>query len=442
MRHVAIIGAGYSGTLLAVQMADAGWRVSLVERAPVPGLGAAYSTTERAHLLNVCANNMGAFADDAAGFAHWLSAQAVADAHADDMYAPRADYGRYLRSVLDDAQGRAGERLRIVTGAAVDVAEAAAGMTVGLTSGETIAADVVVLATGNMAPATPPGLGAVTSSPRYLGNPWGPGLTDGLVDGDTVLLVGTGLTMVDTVLTLAERGFGGTMIAVSRRGLIPRAQGDIAPYQPIDTPPSPPLSQMTRTVRRRAEQVGWRAAVNELRPFTQGLWSRASVAERARFLRHLRPWWDVHRHRIAPVVAKRIAALREDGRLQIAAGKLIDASEGAEGITVRWRERGSDDIAALSAQRIVNCTGPRMDVARSGDPLLSALIGRGAIRPDPLHIGVDVGVDCGVHDGAGNHSKRLYAIGPITRGRWWEIVAVPDIRRQVMELARRLTAGA
>ena len=441
-RHAAIVGAGYSGTLLGVQLADAGWRVSLIERAPTAGLGAAYATTERAHLLNVCANNMGAFADDAAGFAQWLSAQKVANAHADDMYAPRVEYGRYLRSLLDDARQRAGDRLRVIPDVAIDAAEQRDGMLVTLASGDTVAADLVVLATGNMPPATPPGLGGVTGSPRYLANPWAPGLADDLSDADTVLLVGTGLTMIDAALTLSERGFGGRMIALSRRGLVPRSQVDIAPYQPIDAPPSPPLSRMTRTVRRRAEQVGWRAAVNELRPFTQGLWSRASVAERARFLRHLRPWWDVHRHRIAPAVAERIAALRDDGRLRIVSGKLIDAVEAPDGITVRWRERSSDEIAALSVQRIVNCTGPRMDVARSGDPLLASLVERGLIQPDPMRIGIHVGADCGALDAAGNPGNRLYAVGPITRGRWWEIVAVPDIRRQVMELARRLTATA
>ena len=441
-RHAAIIGAGYSGTLLAVQLADAGWQVSLIDRAPQPGLGAAYATTERAHLLNVCANNMGAFADDAAGFARWLSEQAVPNAHADDMYAPRLEYGRYLQSLLADARARAGDRLQIVTDTATDAIEQSEGMRVTLASGDAIVADMMVLATGNMPPATPPGLDSVTGSSRYLANPWTPGLAERLSDADTVLLVGTGLTMVDAALTLTERGFGGRIIALSRRGLVPRAQGDIALYQPIDAPPSPPLSAMTRTVRRRAQQVGWRAAVNELRPFTQGLWSRATVEERARFLRHLRPWWDVHRHRIAPAVAARIGALQESGQLRIVAGKLIDAADGPGGIAVRWRTRGDDTIEEVTAQRIVNCTGPRMDVARSGDPLLTALAERGLIQPDPTHIGINVGIDCGAVDATGNASRRLYAIGPVTRGRWWEIVAVPDIRRQVMELARRLTAAA
>lgn len=425
--------------MLAIQLADAGLSVSLIERASLPGRGAAYATTEPAHLLNVCAGNMGAYADDAEGFAQWLD---TSRADAETVYAPRMEYALYLRSLLDGARQRAGERFQVITDSAIDVVEQADGIQVALASGGLIAADTVVLATGNMAPATPPGLGNVTGSPRYRSNPWAPDLADGLDDGDTVLLVGSGLTMVDTALTLSARGFGGAMVAVSRRGLVPRAQGNIAPYVPIDAPPHPPLSRLTRAVRRRADQVGWRAAVNELRPFTQGLWGRATVEERARFLRHLRPWWDVHRHRIAPEVAERIANLRQFGRLRIVAGKLIDATEVAAGITVGWRQRGTEVVDEISAQRIVNCTGPRMDVARSGDALLTKLVKRGTIQPDPMRIGVDVGMDCGVRNHTGGVSGRLFALGPITRGRWWEIVAVPDIRRQVSELARRLIAAS
>jgi uncharacterized NAD(P)/FAD-binding protein YdhS len=38
----------------------------------------------------------------------------------------------------------------------------------------------------------------------------------------------------------------------------------------------------------------------------------------------------------------------------------------------------------------------------------------------------------------GATSSRLYAVGPVTKGVFWEIVAVPDIRRQCDILAHQI----
>jgi uncharacterized NAD(P)/FAD-binding protein YdhS len=197
---------------------------------------------------------------------------------------------------------------------------------------------------------------------------------------------------------------------------------------------------MLQRVRSRSAQIGWRAAVYELRTVTQALWGAASLDERRRFLRHLRPWWDVHRHKLAPAVGATIEAMQAAGRLSIAAGRLVSVEAEGGRAAVRFRARGKDEVETLRVARIVNCTGPEADVARAGEPLLTALLDSGRIRADVLRVGIDVDQDCRTIDAGGRASATLYAIGPVTKGTFWESVAVPDIRGQAERIAA-LIAG-
>ncbi|WP_294326638.1 FAD/NAD(P)-binding protein [uncultured Sphingomonas sp.] len=435
IRHVAIIGAGFSGTLLAINLLrHDGPVATLIERGDAAGLGVAYGTRQSDHLLNVRAANMSAFPDRPDHFVRWLAERDTGAGGAD--FVPRALYGTYLRETLAAAQAVAPGRLTVVDGEAVGVD----GATVMLGDGRTVAADAVVLAVGNLAPQVPPGLAGIADRPAYVGNPWAAGATAGLTDADTVLLIGTGLTMVDVALSLEAQGFGGRIVALSRRGLLPHRHAPAAPpEQPLTERPRPPLSVLVRSVRERGAAIGWRSAIDELRPFTQGIWAAADPVERRRFLRHLRPWWDIHRHRLAPAVADRIDAMVASGQLTLLAGKSCDAHEAEGGIAVEWRPRGEDTRQRIVATRVISCIGPQGDVARTDDPLLSRLVADGRIRPDHEHLGIDVEVTGRVLHDDGESDDRLFAIGPMTRGAFWEIVAVPDLRRQVWDVARYLS---
>ncbi len=435
IRHVAIVGAGFSGTLLAINLLrHDGPAATLIERGDAAGLGVAYGTRQSDHLLNVRAANMSAFPDRPDHFTAWLGARGAGAGAAD--FVPRALYGVYLRETLAAAQAAAPERLTIVDGEAVDID----GATVRLKDGGRVDADAVVLAVGNLAPQVPPGLGAIADHPAFVGNPWAAGTTAGLGDGDTVLLIGTGLTMVDVVLSLEAQGFAGRIVALSRRGLLPHRHAPATPpAQPLTERPRPPLSALVRSVRTRGEAIGWRSAIDELRPFTQGIWAAAEPGERRRFLRHVRPWWDIHRHRLAPAVADRIDAMVASGRLTLLAGKSSDARPVADGVEVEWRPRGEAALRQIHATRILSCIGPQGDVTRTDDPLLAALVAGGRIRPDGEHLGIDVESTGRVLHDDGGSDDRLFAIGPMTRGAFWEIVAVPDLRRQVWNVARYLS---
>jgi uncharacterized NAD(P)/FAD-binding protein YdhS len=193
-----------------------------------------------------------------------------------------------------------------------------------------------------------------------------------------------------------------------------------------------------RAVRSRAEAVGWRAAIDELRPHTQHLWRRHDTAAQRRFLRHLRPYWDVHRHRLAPQVAARIAVLEQEGRLHFVAGNLTAAAVEGDAARLHWRPRGETAERSLLAQRVISCTGPEGDLTRVGHPLLDSLRAQGLLRSDPHHLGLDVEQSGRLHNAYGDPQDGLFAVGPLTKGEAWEIVAVPDIRRQVWDLARYL----
>lgn len=437
-RHVAVVGAGFSGTMLAVHLVREGnGRVTLIERGDTPGRGLAYGAAHPTHLLNVPAGKMSAFPDQPDHLVRWLERTGRAADPA--AFVPRRRFGDYLEDVLRQACAEAGDRLEIVRGAVEALEPTGTGYRVQLSGGRSIAADAAVLALGNAPPQPPRSFDPAALPPGvYVGDPWQPGLADGLTADDPVLIIGAGLTMVDVALLLEEQGFAGPILALSRRGLLPRAHAPGAPAPSRSEVPVATASALLHEVRRRSDALGWRAAVDELRPVTQALWHGADPATRGRFLRHLRPWWDVHRHRIAPQVAGRIQAMVDAGQLRVAAGKLANVAAIGEQVEISWRPRGQERLERTRVARIINCTGPEANLRATADPLLHRLLDQGTIRPDPLGIGIDVDQDSRVIAPDGTPSPHLFALGPLTRGAFWEIIAVPDIRHQAFRVALQL----
>ncbi|HEX5183646.1 MAG TPA: FAD-dependent oxidoreductase [Allosphingosinicella sp.] len=425
--RVAVVGGGYSGTMMAVELVRLGRTdVVLVERRDRPAAGMAYSTEEGSHFLNVRADNMSAFADAPDHFARW----AIARGGRPDGFIRRRDYRRYLEELL--AQAERSGRLKVMRGNAVGLAADADGIVIALESGARIGADQAVLAGGNYPGRLPAALGLPEE--RLVHDPWGP---DGVkavkriaseVEGE-LLLLGTGLTMVDMSLTLEDAGFGGRILALSRRGLVPRASRQIGAVALAWQPPAR-LGDLFRELRRRSAESGWRSAVDGLRPHSIALWRGFAEAERSRFLRHARPWWDVHRHRIAPEAAARIEALKAEGKLEVMAGRILSAEDGRLEIA-----RRGDGLAERRVEAAINCTGPA-GIGRVEDPLVRQLLANGLASPDALGLGLAVDAQSRVVGPA----EGLYAIGPLTRGAFWEIVAVPDIRRQIRDVARAVSA--
>lgn len=433
---VVIAGAGFSGTLLAIQLLRFGASVVLVERnASSLAKGLAYGTKRPEHLLNVRASNMSAFPDDTAHFQRWMGFNSEGQAN---RFAPRLAYGQYLRELLMDALAAAPDRIRIVASEVVAADFEDGGAQAILAGGERIAARTVVLALGNSSPRLPHALDELPLG-RVIADPWQRALEPLAATDCDILLLGTGLTAIDVVLALDAAGHRGKITALSRRGLSPRVHDEKAvPIQGVARPDAR-KSWLIRHVRNRAAQVGWRVAVDELRPHIQNLWrTHDDVAQRS-FLRHLRPFWDAHRHRLSPVVASKVRALEAEGRLNFIAGRILQAEGTPDGASVHWKPRGVGRSEAAHFNYIINCTGPEGAISRISNPLLRDLLNKGRVRSDVHELGLDVDHLGRVIDSSGGRTDKLFAVGPLTKGEAWEIVAVPDIRKQVWQLARYLT---
>ena len=442
---VAIIGGGFSGTMLAAQLARRGVSSVIVEKAGRAGRGTAFSTLEPRHLLNVPASAMSAWPDRPGDFVAWLEANASEDAVGADGFAQRRHFGAYLGAILD--QAIASGLVHVIDGEAVTARPSAGpgqdpdggGWRVTLRDGAAVVAKGLALANGNQPPDALRLPGAEDDN-RVVSDPWSAAgaarIAQAARDQSAVLIVGTGLTMMDVVLSLDAAGHTGQVTAVSRRGLLHQAHAEVAAEEVAAGDVPAGLLPLWRWLRRRvAGGDDWRAVIDSLRPMSGALWRGLSVAEQKRFMRHARPWWDVRRHRIAPAVAQTIARRQAEGRLEIIAGRIERAEADAAGIAVTIARRHGGE-AVRTVGLVVNSTGPLHALARTRDPLLRQMLDDGLVAPDPLGIGIA----CGEGDAAVG-STRLWVLGALTKARRWEIIAVPDISGQAESVAEDAAAA-
>ncbi len=445
---IAIIGGGFSGSMLAVELlrrAAGNIPVLLIERGSVPGRGVAYSTQFEGHLLNVRAKNMSAYADVPDHLVKWAQSH-YSSSVKPDHFLPRTIYGQYISSQLREAASSYPAAFRCIQDEAISVVPAPAGCReIRLARGQSIFVGKVVLALGNFPPADLEIPGKSPTSSRYVANPWSQNAFPPATHDKSVLLIGSGLTSVDVTLELRARGFEGTIHMLSRHGLLPQRHAAV-PFPPFPTENTPRMVRgLLRLIRlqvKKAEQDGsnWRAVVDSLRPLTQQIWRSLPLVEQRRFLRHLRSYWDVHRHRIAERIVDQLTLQLRSGQIQTHAGRIIEYHEGAASVEVTYRERKTGQLRKLLVDRVVNCTGPEGDYRRVSSPLLLDLMDRGLARPDALSLGLDVADDAAVIDSQGSPSNFLYALGPLRKGKLWESIAVPELRVQVAELASLLVS--
>jgi uncharacterized NAD(P)/FAD-binding protein YdhS len=444
---IAIIGGGFSGSMLAVELlrrAAGNISIILIERGPVPGRGVAYGTQFEGHLLNVRAKNMSAYANVPDHLVRWAQRHYSSSVKPDD-FLPRPIYGQYISSQLSEAIRSYPSAFRCIRDEAISIAPAAGRTEIRLANGQAIFADKVVLALGNFPPADLQIPGKTNNSSRYVANPWSGNAFANAAHDNSVLLIGSGLTSVDVTLELRARGFEGTIHMLSRRGLLPQRHAAV-PFPPFPTENMPRtipgLLRLIRLQVKRAEERGsnWRAVVDSLRPVTQQIWRSLPLVEQRRFLRHLRCYWDVHRHRIAERIADQLTLQLRSGQIQTHPGRVIEYHETTAGVEITYRERKSGRLSKLFVDRVVNCTGPEGDYRRVSSPLLLDLMEKKMARPDAVSLGLDVTDDGAVVDSQGSPSDFLYALGPLRKGKLWESVAVPELRVQVAELASLLVS--
>jgi uncharacterized NAD(P)/FAD-binding protein YdhS len=310
-----------------------------------------------------------------------------------------------------------------------------------------MAFDRVVLCVGNLPPTLPAcEIVGHLDRPRYIADPWHePELTN-IPPEAPVAIIGTGLTAVDVVLSLLDQGHRGPITTLSRRGLLPHQHAETRPYHDFMANEPAPESLLGLFTRLRAEirdaeaaGFDWRSVVDALRPHTERCWRALPEAERRRFLRHLRPYWEVHRHRMAPASARRLWDAFRSGQLARRKGRLMAIAEDGAELLLRYRSPDGR-IHHLRAAHVINSSGPQCDVSRVDHPLVKSALEQGLARPDPLGLGLEVKSACELVGREGRPVPGLMALGPLARGNSWELTAVPELRSHCARAGRMLAA--
>jgi uncharacterized NAD(P)/FAD-binding protein YdhS len=349
-------------------------------------------------------------------------------------------YGEYIRSVLDEALRAGRGKFQHVSARAVGVRVLTGNVAIETESSEVLYGDALILATGNAAPANWPGLSPeVSASGRFFNLAWMEGAFEPRDRHRPVLLLGSGLTAVDALLALRHRGHRGKVYMVSRRGLLP--QTHVLPvYGCLRQAPCAGLRGLVRYMRVAASRsaalpAGWREAVDSMRLETNRHWQALSFAEQRRFLRHLRPFWDTHRHRMAPQIGTVVQGSLRDGSLEVLAGRTSGMRLVEDGVEVSIAMRGCPETETLKVERVVNCTGPDTDLSRSTNPVLRNLVEQGWLQPDPHRLGALVDDRGALSPARGGLRPPIYALGPLRLGTLLESVAIPEICVQAQNLA-------
>ena len=441
---VVVVGSGFSAISTVcnlVELLPETASIAIVGDDPGFGRGTAYRTELYLHRLNVPAGRMSLFPDRPNAFVEWLR-ERKRPLDAGD-FASRQDYGLYIRdslaALLRNRKGRC--RVDFIKAKATGCVERyASALGFLLDNGNEIAGRSIVLCLGVGNAQLPFDVSRLSVGARshIIENPWRLSWLRRVGKIDTICILGSGLTMIDQVLALSAHGFMGKIVVLSRRGLVPLDHASRAkPVAEIDVGALPTrMSELLHVLRRKSKDAGdWRSVMDGLRPKTQALWSRLPELERRRFLRHALPWWNVHRHRVAPDVFRRFETMMQSGQVSVRAGYLQNVEE-AGALALHYRPRGGSLAAWIEADWIVNCTGmERAGIAHS--PLLQEMQRKGLIKADPLRLGLTVDARSRVPGSSGNDAV-IYAVGALTAGQFWEITAVPDIRVQARNVAQAI----
>ena len=451
---IAIIGGGFSGTVLAANLLQrpppTANRIVLVERRRQIGCGAAYGPSDYPFLLNVPAARMSATSYEPGhliDFARRHLPQAGAES-----YLPRQLYGEYLHDFLRTAERAAPRHVQLecVHGEVTALRPQGNGQTLVMMGERQLLAGQVVLACGDPAPPVRPYAAAVADSAAYIPEPY---RTPRSHSTDrTLLLIGTGLTMVDIALAAAAEHHALKLIALSRHGLLPASQPDTTVPAVLEAAFDRPGILASRSVRELAMAVrvladgaearggDWREAIARMRECAPGVWERLEECERRRFLRHVRVFWETRRHRMPPEFAQRVHDLIREGRLEVHAGTIHELRRDGERIEVRWHERGQRQRGQFGVDRVIDCTGPDNRLQHTTDVLWRQLLESGLATPDTLGLGPLTGPHGALIDGSGRCAKRLFYLGPMLRSAYWEATAVGELRARAEALAALLAS--
>lgn len=460
---IGIIGGGFCGAAAAIYLlrnARAPIDLTIFEPRPTLGAGLAYSTSEPDHRINGPIDILSIFPDDISHFPRWFveSGEASADpdalASTGQFYCRRAAFGHYMTEMVRVHRATSNARYRHVRSPVDDVSVDGDRYRI-VAGGTSHRVDVALLCLGHEKPALPRELRPLAGHPRLLADPWAMDAIDAIPNDWDVTLLGSGLTAVDVVASLIHRGHRGRIVAISRRGLLPRPQGVLPPVEgrleklfratPIFIERHGRLAkvkQILRAVRsdiQRGREAGcsWQDAFDDLRDAAPHLWQGLSLAERRSALRHLQTWYDIHRFRMAPQLWELLQAARGRDQFRNLRGRVVDAAADRSG-GVRLDIMRRDGAWSLRTHAVINCTGPAANPSRSINPLLQALLTGGLVSPHPTGVGLAVNDECRALGADGRPQENLRVLGVLSRGHVGDLIAVPQIAGQVRNVLSAL----
>jgi len=456
---ILIIGGGLSGTMLAVQLLrlPGQRRILIIEPRAELGRGEAYSAVELGHTLNGNAARMSVDPDNPDDLTQWLTAHIAAGGWPEsaeqnvpisELFPPRGLFGVYVQQRLAEARvvgARHGSTVEHVRAEVVDLQTDADSVQLTLNDGQHLNGAFAVLATGMFPAARTPQKDSSGLNAAAL-DPWDVAAMRQLDPQSTVLIIGSGLTMVDAVVSLEQAGHRGPIDVFSRHGLLPHVRRqppawvDFLAQDPGIRTPRQLLHELRRHCRDAiAQGIDWQAPLDTVRANIGRLWSQATDVQRRQFVRHVRPWWESHHHRSPPLSAALVERLHNEGRLRIQAASFKGLEPSTQnGVSIRVRPRGESETRVVHGAALINSSGIEYDWRRVARPLPQQLLARGLVRPGPLALGITAAVDGAVLDAEGQVASRLFAMGPPLRGMWWESTAVTDVALQAKALAARL----
>jgi uncharacterized NAD(P)/FAD-binding protein YdhS len=451
--RIAIIGGGFSGLMTAVNLARLSrypLHITLINKYYPRGRGVAYSSRRAEHLLNVAARNMSAFPDLPGHFLEWLRTRSEYDAVPDielrERFIPRTIYGDYLCGLMQQHLQSPPESMPVQTtfveGEALDIQPNGASAIIHLADGGRVEAEHVVLATGNEAPAGFPGSEELADHPAWLRNPWLAWENRLPAAGGAIVLLGTGLSTVDAIITLRALGWHGIVHAVSRNGWLPHSHFRGIEYS--DFPPEgveletldlKELLALIESHCARLREMGANPAiiVDKMRAHTQRVWQHFTLEERLEFAQRHAARWNVLRHRIAPEIFAQVTTSQLTGQLRLYSANIERVEAHGAQVNVHL-SNGS----TLAGDLVINATGPQTRFSATKSVLLRNLLRSGLAAPDDMDMGVQIDADHTVIERSGKRSAILLALGPLLRGTLWETIAVPELRGQARRVAETL----
>lgn len=458
MKKIGIIGGGFSGTMLAVHLvekADSPLEIILINEKQTLHRGIAYSPYSDKHLLNVVASRMSAFAERENHFLDWVIDNTDILNKDKSLIAgsflPRKIYGDYLCAIWENTvktATRKGISLKVENAEVTQLEKAGERVDLSLFGGKVLRVDYCVIASGNLLPGNPNIKNkSFFTSPNYFQNPWRLASVQNLNNDLPVLIIGNGLTMVDTVLGLLENGFKGEIYSISPNGfnILPhRHSGEKYTHLVEELHDDLTLLDLVKLVNKHIKRVrtygiSAEPVIDSMRPYTQIIWKRFTVKEKKLFMARLRHLWGVARHRIPLHTHDSIQQLRIENKLMIKAGKIIAIAEDASGITVSYFDKKDHTARQLKVGRVINCTGPQTNLEHIDNHFLKTCLNQGMIKQDALKLGISTNPDTfQVISATGEPHQNIFTLGSTLKGELWETTAVNELRVQTERLAERL----